>query len=78
MGKGAWALLLVLVGLFGASLYVGFAGWTAHSDVEMPTYVYVMMFVGIGFTLLIGCGLMALLFYSHHKGYDDDAQGEIK
>jgi hypothetical protein len=28
--------------------------------------------------LLIGCGLMALLFYSHHKGYDDDAQGEIK
>jgi hypothetical protein len=78
MGKGAWALLIALLALFGASLYVGFVGWTAHSDVEMPTYVYVMMFVGIGFTLLIGCGLMALLFYSHHKGYDDDAQGEIK
>ncbi|MBN8955311.1 MAG: hypothetical protein J0H17_01735 [Rhizobiales bacterium] len=78
MGKGAWTLFIALLALFGAALYVGFVGWTTHSDVEMPTYVYVMMFVGIGFTLLIGCGLMALLFYSHHKGYDDDAQGEIK
>ncbi|MGE0749868.1 MAG: hypothetical protein AB7K64_04695 [Variibacter sp.] len=78
MGKGAWALLIALFALLVAALYVGFAGWTAHGDVEMPGYVYVMMFVGVALTLLIGCGLMALLFYSHHKGYDDDAHGEIK
>jgi hypothetical protein len=78
MGKGGWALLIALFGLFLASLYVGFVGWTAHSDVAMPTYGYVVMIVGGLFTLAIGCGLMALLFYSHHKGYDDDAHGEIK
>lgn len=78
MGKGGWALLIALFALLVASLYVGFAGWTTHGDVEMPSYVYVMMFVGIAFTLVIGCGLMALLFYSNRKGYDDDAHGPVK
>jgi hypothetical protein len=28
------------------------------------------MWLGIVFSLLIGCGLMALLFYSSRHGYD--------
>ena len=29
------------------------------------------MSLGIIFTLVVGCGLMALMFYSSRRGYDD-------
>jgi len=29
------------------------------------------MILGIVFSLVIGCGLMALMFYSSRRGYDD-------
>jgi len=29
------------------------------------------MILGIVFSLVIGCGLMALMFYSSRHGYDD-------
>ena len=36
----------------------------------MPTTFYVAMALGVVFSLVIGCGLMALLFYSSRHGYD--------
>jgi hypothetical protein len=33
------------------------------------------MWLGIIFSLLIGCGLMALMFFSSRRGYDDRARG---
>jgi hypothetical protein len=32
------------------------------------------MGLGIVFSLIVGCGLMALVFYSSRHGYDDAAQ----
>ena len=40
-------------------------------DVEMSIHGYVAMILGIVFSLVIGCGLMALMFYSSRKGFDD-------
>ena len=37
----------------------------------MPPAGYIAMTLGIVFSLLIGCGLMALLFYSSRHGYDE-------
>jgi len=31
------------------------------------------MFLGIVFSLLVGCGLMALMFYSNRHGYGEAA-----
>ena len=31
------------------------------------------MTLGIVFTILIGCGLMCLMFYSSRAGFDDEA-----
>ena len=31
------------------------------------------MGLGILFSLVVGCGLMALVFYSNRHGYDDEA-----
>jgi hypothetical protein len=40
-------------------------------DVEMSVHGYIAMILGIVFSLVIGCGLMALMFYSSRHGYDD-------
>jgi hypothetical protein len=37
----------------------------------MPDWGYAMLGVGVMFGLAIGCGLMALAFYSSRRGYDE-------
>ena len=39
----------------------------------MPAVGYVAMILGIVFSLAVGFGLMALLFYSSRHGYDDNS-----
>ena len=39
----------------------------------MPGWIYGAMFGGIVFSLLVGGGLMGLVFYSNRAGYDDRA-----
>ena len=40
-------------------------------DVTMPLWGWLMMGLGIVFTLLVGGGLMALIFYSNRAGFDE-------
>ena len=69
---GGWIGVFVLFLLLAASAYVVYEGWTAHSGgVEMPDWGYAMLGVGVMFGLAIGCGLMALAFYSSRRGYDE-------
>jgi hypothetical protein len=42
----------------------------------MPAGGYVMIVLGVVISLIVGCGLMALMFYSSRRGYDDAAHGE--
>jgi hypothetical protein len=67
---GTVLLVLFLFGLLGASAWWAVYVWTSI-DVQMPTAGYVALFAGIIFSLLVGCGLMALVFYSNRKGYDE-------
>lgn len=61
--------------LIAAGWYAGHA-WNAVSGPPMPTTGYVAMVLGVVFSLVVGCGLMALLFYSNRHGYDDPHRGE--
>lgn len=76
INAGGLVLIVVLLALLAAAAVLGFQGWTAHDDVEMPTSAYVALGLGIVFSLVVGCGLMALVFYSSRKGFDD-AVGDI-
>ena len=67
---GTVLLVLCLFGILGASVGWAIYAWTSI-DVQMPTAGYVAMFAGIFLSLLVGCGLMALVFYSNRKGYDE-------
>ena len=70
VGAGTIVIVLFLLGLLGFSVWWAIYGWTS-TDVQMPTVGYVALFAGIFFSLVVGCGLMALVFYSSRKGYDE-------
>ncbi len=54
-----------------STIWLGYEGWTRDADVEMSEHGYIAMALGIFFSLVIGIGLMALVFYSGRAGYDE-------
>jgi hypothetical protein len=70
---GAKIIIGSLLALLVAAGYLAYQGWVSQSDVEVPVYAFVALGLGAAFTLLVGGGLMALVFYSDRKGYDERA-----
>ncbi len=66
-----WALAAVLFGLLAGAVFVAHYGWVSAGDVTMPPWGWLMMGLGILFSLVVGCGLMILLFYSSRAGFDE-------
>lgn len=71
MGPGSWTILVVLLSLLAATFVIVYLGWTAGKDADVPVSGYVAMAVGVVLSLAVGFGLMALVFYSSRKGYDE-------
>ena len=71
MGIGSWAIVFALLAMLAGAGAVAYFGWTMQGGSPMPTELYVPMALGIIFSLIVGCGLMALVFYSSRKGYDE-------
>ncbi len=74
LGVGTIALVVALLAILAGALWFAVGAWTSVSGPPMPTAGYVAMIFGIFFSLIIGCGLMALLFYSSRHGYDEPFQ----
>src|SRR5207244_541940 len=68
----------VLLALLGSAIWIAVSAWQAAGDVAIPVQGYIAMALGIVFSVLVGCGLMALVFYSNRKGYDEPPQRETK
>ena len=66
-------IVIALMALLGASLFYAYGIWTALGVADMPAWMYLAMAGGVVFSLLVGGGLMGLVFYSSRAGYDDDA-----
>jgi hypothetical protein len=64
------AIIVPLVGLLAASIWFAVYSWSAVEGPPIPTEGYVAMALGIVFSLVVGIGLMALVFYSSRRGYD--------
>ena len=60
------AVLLVGAILFAVSI------WNSLEGVELGGHGTAALLLGVGFSLVIGIGLMALVFYSSRSGHDDD------
>jgi hypothetical protein len=74
--KAALAIFVLLAFLAGA-VWVGHYGWESAGDVAMPAWGWLMMSLGIFFTIVVGGGLMALVFYSSRAGYDETPEVEV-
>jgi hypothetical protein len=70
---GTWIVLAVLLLLLLAAAAIGYFGWTS-TDSDVPLSGYIAMALGAIFSVAVGIGLMALLFYSSRAGYDEPAR----
>lgn len=71
LSLGSWMILVVLLALFGATMFVAYFGWRLGDDADVPITGYVAMAMGVILSLAVGFGLMALVFFSSRKGYDE-------
>lgn len=60
-----------LLALLAFSVWFAAVAWERLGGEAIPAYGYVAIGGGVLFSLLIGGGLMALVFYSSRHGYDD-------
>jgi hypothetical protein len=74
VGKGPLAILLILLVLLAGTLFVSYLGWTSAAGTDVPSSGYTALAFGIIFSLVVGCGLMTLVFYSSRQGYDEPAR----
>ncbi|MCK1636016.1 hypothetical protein IVA95_00070 [Bradyrhizobium sp. 157] len=70
---GQVGLLVILLALLGLTGVWAVAVWNATSDAVMDKHGWIALGLGTFFSLLIGCGLMALMFFSSRSGHDDAA-----
>ncbi len=70
LGTGGWIAIIVLAGFLAGGVYYAVYTWNAMAGTPIPLLGWIYMAMGAFFTLLLGAGLMALLFYSSRKGKD--------
>ncbi|MGA7674480.1 MAG: hypothetical protein WCA78_05475 [Rhizomicrobium sp.] len=70
LGPAGWIALVVLAGFLAVSLWYAIHAWTALVGVAMSPAGWFFLILGALFTLALGAGLMALVFYSSRHDYD--------
>jgi hypothetical protein len=75
---GTWITVAVLLAFLAIAGWFAYEGWQLYGDVPMSAHAYSALALGIVLSLLLGIGLMALVFYSHRKGYDEPPQRELQ
>lgn len=63
----------VLLGVLVVAAVLVYRWMAASAPVELGTHGMVAMALGVLGTLVLGVGLMFLVFYSHRRGYDQAA-----
>ena len=69
IGPGGWIAIAAMGVVLGLSIWFAFWGWNL-TDAQMDANGRIALALGAIFSMLIGGGLMALLFWSNRKGYD--------
>ena len=69
LGVGGWIAVAAMGVVLGAAVWFLFYGWNL-TNAQMSTNGVIALVLGIVFSMALGAGLMALLFWSNRKGYD--------
>ena len=70
LGTGGWLAILVMLGVLVWALWYAIWAWQAMQGVAVSGLGWVFLVLGVVVTLLVGGGLMALVFYSSRNNYD--------
>ena len=70
LGVAGWIALIVLVAFLVVAVWYAVHAWLALTGVAMSGMGWFFLVCGIIFTLALGAGLMALVFYSSRHDYD--------
>lgn len=65
--------VLFLLALLAATTGVALWAWQAIDDTQISRHGLIALGLGAGLSFIVGAGLMALLFFSSRRGYDDRA-----
>ncbi|MBR1178542.1 hypothetical protein JQ617_31570 [Bradyrhizobium sp. KB893862 SZCCT0404] len=63
-------LVIFLLGMLAAVGYFAYSAMTVEGE-PIPTEGYVALALGAAFSVVVGIGLMVLLFFSSRRGYDE-------
>ena len=73
LNMGGWLVAAALLGLLALALWAGYEQWISIV-VSVPPWGWVLMALGGGVSVVVGVGLMWLIFYSSRMGYDEPPQ----
>jgi hypothetical protein len=74
--RGSATLILVLLALLAVAAGFAWYVWRELGDVEISPQGYLALGIGVAVTLGLGVGLMWLVYFSHRRGFDDEAGHE--
>ncbi|MCP3461423.1 MULTISPECIES: hypothetical protein [unclassified Bradyrhizobium] len=63
-------LIIILLAMLAGVGYFAYSALSVDGE-PIPTEGYVALALGAGFSVIVGVGLMALLFFSSRRGYDE-------
>lgn len=70
IGIAGWIALAVLAGLLVAAILYAADAWSSLGDVTMSGAGWAFLALGVVLTIVVGAGLMWLVFYSSRHDYD--------
>jgi len=70
VGLAGWIAIVVLGGFLIASIGYAFHAWSRMAGTDISGFGWVMLGLGVFFTLACGVILMGLVFYSSRKNFD--------
>lgn len=70
LGTAGWIAVVVLGAFLAGSLVYAVKAWVSLGNVNMSGAGWLFLVLGVFFTILVGGGLMALVFYSSRHDYD--------
>ncbi len=63
----SWMAVVAVVAVLLALIYLKSSGG------PVPIHMVIATIAGVGFSVLLGTGLMGLVYFSNHSGHDDAA-----
>lgn len=71
--NGTAGMIALLLLLLGATAGVAWWAWMEMGTVDIGLHGMIALLAGSAAAFLLGVGLMFLVYYSHKKGFDDEA-----